>query len=34
LYAKEEWRGFVFPDEEFTDEPTPTPPVPKKGFLS
>ncbi|AWY00977.1 ClpXP protease specificity-enhancing factor [Marinomonas primoryensis] len=32
LYAKENGDGFVFPDEEFTDEPTPTPPVPKKGF--
>ncbi|QUX92001.1 ClpXP protease specificity-enhancing factor [Marinomonas sp. A3A] len=32
LYAKENGDGFVFPDEEFFDEPTPTPPEPKKGF--
>lgn len=30
LYAKENGDGFVFPDEEFFDEPTP--PEPKKGF--
>lgn len=33
LYAKENGDGFVFPDEEFLDKPTPpTPPEPKKGF--
>ncbi|AEF54996.1 ClpXP protease specificity-enhancing factor [Marinomonas posidonica] len=32
LYAKENGDGFVFPDEEFGEEPTPTPPTPPKGF--
>jgi len=32
LYAKENGDGFVFPDEEFVEQPTPTPPEPKKGF--
>ncbi|WP_394179540.1 ClpXP protease specificity-enhancing factor [Marinomonas posidonica] len=32
LYAKENGDGFVFPDEEFEQEPTPTPPTPPKGF--
>ena len=34
LYAKENGDGFVFPDEVFSDEPTPTPTpaAPKKGF--
>ncbi|MBD5771721.1 ClpXP protease specificity-enhancing factor [Marinomonas colpomeniae] len=33
LYAKENGDGFVFPDEEFSDEPpAPTTPAPKKGF--
>ncbi|MBR7887986.1 ClpXP protease specificity-enhancing factor [Marinomonas sp. A79] len=33
LYAKENGDGFVFPEEDFDVEPTPTPPEPpKKGF--
>ncbi len=32
LYAKENGEGFVFPDEVFENEPSPTPPEPKKGF--
>ncbi|KZN12697.1 ClpXP protease specificity-enhancing factor [Marinomonas sp. TW1] len=32
LYAKENGDGFVFPDEEFEQEQTPTPPTPPKGF--
>ncbi|BFM48024.1 ClpXP protease specificity-enhancing factor [Marinomonas sp. THO17] len=33
LYAKENGDGFVFPEEMFEEEPTPTPPEPpKKGF--
>lgn len=32
LYSKENGDGFVFPEEEFLDDPTPTPPEPKKSF--
>lgn len=32
LYTKENGDGFVFPEEVFTQQPTPTPPEPKKGF--